>query len=589
MKTILKKAGCMVLALSLLSGLTLRAGAEYNDFEAITSHVSTAVPQQLQITRPAKDIGTSAENYYLTGNSDPQQPLTLNGEEVEGRGKSGSFGAYVPLAMGENVFTFQNGAQSATVTINRGSGLQEEVSLIETITYMTPLYDVALTSGSTATLRCTAPAGAAVTANVGGKTIQMKQKAKAREGVPASFTAEYKIPSASGTEELGQVTYTMEFGGNTTSYQSEGSLFAVGKGDTLLVEVKDTSASVFAEESKTSNFVTTAKKGGVDYVSEIGDTMYKLGMGGWIPMESARPLTGGGEYRNRVSDVSFSQDAGSERFVLSGIGAPLFTAYQTGEKLYVKLFHTTGVENIDASGSELFSKVKVTEQNGNTTLEFLRSGAPLWGYLVSYEDGDTVITCKYRPALSGGSQPLSGITVALDAGHGGTDSGAFGISADQGPVEKDITYDTALAVQKRLESLGARVLMMRPEDRKESFNDRMQPAQDALADFYLSLHCNSIATNLNGLKPNGVEIYYYEDISKAFASTILNSVVENTGRASRGAKYSNYKVTLQTLAPSVLVEMGFLTNPAEYDDLCSRRGIFNMANAIGDGLIRYLS
>ncbi len=130
---------------------------------------------------------------------------------------------------------------------------------------------------------------------------------------------------------------------------------------------------------------------------------------------------------------------------------------------------------------------------------------------------------------------------------------------------------------------------MRPEDRKESFNDRMQPAQDALADFYLSLHCNSIATNLNGLKPNGVEIYYYEDISKAFASTILNSVVENTGRASRGAKYSNFKVTLQTLAPSVLVEMGFLTNPAEYDDLCSRRGIFNMANAIGDGLIRYLS
>ena len=109
---------------------------------------------------------------------------------------------------------------------------------------MTPLYDVALTSGSTATLRCTAPAGAAVTASVGGKTIKMKQKAQAREGVPASFTAEYKIPSASGTEELGQVTYTMEFGGNTTSYQSEGSLFAVGKGDTLLVEVKDTSASV---------------------------------------------------------------------------------------------------------------------------------------------------------------------------------------------------------------------------------------------------------------------------------------------------------------------------------------------------------
>lgn len=73
----------------------------------------------LKLANPSKDTSTTAENYYITGSSDPDYPLTCNGEEVEDRGIYGSFGIYAPLEMGDNTFTFQNGDDTQTVTITR--------------------------------------------------------------------------------------------------------------------------------------------------------------------------------------------------------------------------------------------------------------------------------------------------------------------------------------------------------------------------------------------------------------------------------------------------------------------------------------
>ena len=210
---------------------------------------------------------------------------------------------------------------------------------------------------------------------------------------------------------------------------------------------------------------------------------------------------------------------------------------------------------------------------------------------MEYKDNVTTIYCKYRPSLSGdSSRPLAGIIVALDAGHGGTDPGALGIMNGLGVDESDITADTAIAVKKRLESLGAQVLLSGSgtSDQKIEFGPRMNPAYEGKADFFLSLHCNSIGTNQNGLKPKGVEIYYYESNAKAFSNTLLNHIVAETGRASRGAKFSNYRVTLNSYAPSVLVEMGFISNPVEYDEICSPEGQFKTANAVADAILASL-
>jgi len=110
----------------------------------------------------------------------------------------------------------------------------------------------------------------------------------------------------------------------------------------------------------------------------------------------------------------------------------------------------------------------------------------------------------------------------------------------------------------------------------------------ARADLFISLHCNSIGYDTDASKPNGTEVYYFENIAKKLATALSANVSEYTGRTNRGAKFSNYRVTLNSYAPSVLVEMGFLTNPAEYDSMTSRRGIYNTANAVGDSVLAAL-
>lgn len=500
----LKKAAAILLSVCLCAGSAVTALA-YDDFDDITSHVTVGALQTLQITVPSKSsINTTASAYYITGGSNPDSSLYMNGEEVSTRGKLGSFGVYVGLEKGENVFEFtQDDGSSATVSITRGN----------------------TNSGS------------------GG-------------------------------------------GGAATSPSSKTSL-AVGQ----VVRVTEVSSNVFSRGATSgTDYLTTAKKGATDVIVDSNATMYKLSMGGWIKKDTVKAVDA--YVDNEVYEVTYSADSSGERFSFHGTAQPLAVTSRSGSKLVVKLPHTSGVGDIPTGDSLLFTGANVTEADGETTIEFERNSSYfMWGYVVEYSDNVTTVYAKYQPPLSGGDQPLSGITVVLDAGHGAIDPGALGIMGLNGPNEKDITADTAIAVQKRLESLGATVTLVGSgtSTAKSSFVERMDPALESKADFFISLHCNSIGTNQNGLKPNGTEIYYYESIGKNFAQSMVNHITSETGRNSRGVKWSDFRVTLNSCAPSLLVELGFITNPYDYDDMVSRNGIYRTANAIGDSIVSYLS
>lgn len=588
--SLLKRATSLIVAVSVCAGISTISMARggYNDFEAITSHVDLKVPTKLSISRPAADITTTASAFFITGNSNPELKLTMNGELVSTRGSRGSFGVYVAVDPGQNVYTFQQGDRAVSVTITRGNSAF--VSTTTVVSSMAPSFDCATFSGNTINLSCIAPSGGSVTATVGGRQVAMKQNAAtAKSGVPAYFSASTTAGNVSAARSLGPVTYTLTYNGKTTSYQSAGSVILAPKGGKLVVQVKNNAASIYKDHAR-SAFIETARLGAVDYVADIGSTSYQLASGGWIPKDSVIPLTGNVAVRNKISDTSYEIGQKGEQLVLTGTSAPFFRALQSSDKLTVTLFHTTGIQSFSLKQSKLFSKAKVTEKNGATTLEFTLSGKrALWGYDIKYDQGVTTIYAKYAPSLSSGSQPLSGITVTLDAGHGSSDPGAIGIPGTDGAMEKDITLTTAIAVQKRLESLGATVIQLRPKDMDLSMNDRMTMTQDVYADFFVSLHCNSIGYQQNSNTAVGSEVFYFEDIAKNFASVLSGNVAGYTGRKNRGALLSNYRVTLNSFAPSVLVEMGFLTNPAEYDDMTSKQGIFQTANAVGDSILAVLS
>ena len=590
MNSFVRRAFAACCATALLFSLALPAAADYSSFEAVTSHVDLKVPQTLQITKPAEDITVSSAYYYIMGSSDPSQPLYMgnNNYEITTRGKFGSFGVYVALAYGQNLVKFTQGNKTVSVYITRSDKVPAAVAT--TVSDMFPSYNDAYFVNNKVSLSCVAPSGATVTATVKGRTIALTQvAATAQAGVAARFRGEYTMPDADGTVSLGNVTYTMTYQGKTVSKTSAGELITTGAGDTLTVQCTQVSAAVM--KAPNGDYIATAKLGAVDNVVGGNDTYYQLSMGGWISRANVAPLVGKYNIKNTISSVGFTQEPTAEVFTFSGPVSAIAQSWQTDGKLVVNLFNTSGLTEFSTAQSRLFSGSSVTANaNGSITVELLlKPGATLWGHAVQYVDGGIQLICKYRPVLSNDAgKPLTGITIALDAGHGSQDPGALGLAQLTGPTESAINRATAEAVKKHLEAMGATVLLPAQLDLNSRFNERMYPAISGRADLFISLHCNATAANANGVNATGIELYYYEGIGKKLGESLLSSMVAHTGRPNRGVRYYAFRVTLNSLAPSVLMEMGYMTNPSDYDSLCSKEGIYQTALAVGDGIVNLL-
>ena len=161
--------------------------------------------------------------------------------------------------------------------------------------------------------------------------------------------------------------------------------------------------------------------------------------------------------------------------------------------------------------------------------------------------------------------------VVLDAGHGGSDSGA----TSSGVKEKDLTLQYAKKVKNELESRGAKVYMTRSDDTYVSLTDRTQKAKDKDCNLFISLHINSGGAS-------GTEVYYSVNskyAKKKLASKLAENISEALGINNRGAKTrtgsnGDYYSVIRTSAahgiPGLIVEHGFIDNSTDRNALQNR-------------------
>ncbi|UPG65426.1 N-acetylmuramoyl-L-alanine amidase [Metabacillus endolithicus] len=182
-----------------------------------------------------------------------------------------------------------------------------------------------------------------------------------------------------------------------------------------------------------------------------------------------------------------------------------------------------------------------------------------------------------------GDALLSGKVIGIDPGHGGKDSGAVGF----GLKEKDIVLDVGLKVQKLLEAEGAKVVMTRKDDTFLELQDRAKVANNAKTDIFISLHINAATSE----SANGTETYWngnYESAaSKKLAEKIQTRLIEKLGTRNRGVKDAGFYVIKYTTMPSVLAELGFISNEAEAARLKTSQFRDNAAEAILLGVLDY--
>ncbi len=565
--------------------------------EAELAKLPLSFARSLQINRPVSALTTAYSKYFIMGTSDPSQTLTMDGKEVPRYGGKGAFGVLVPLEVGTNRFVFSQNGVSSTVEITRyqPSGKASPITKIVQSSIYPSVNDVAYADGEIE-FQCTAPAGSRVTGSVAGLEVELTQTGTAENGVPATYYASVKVPSRYNVNEvtnLGKVSYTMRYQGQTSTYQSNANLYVAGENAVVRVRVNSYRANVLRDVNQSGWFLTTLNEGAVerishkDYWSNAGVPYFYLSCGGYIPKASVTILEGRPSISNDISGVSLESSSRGETIRLSGTNSPSHKTVLKEGGLDITLYNSSLSAAMPGfSESGLIRSVTASSEDSSVTLH-ISLKKDLWGYDIQYDGDDTLIFIKERPRLSSDSlQPLKGTVVVLDPGHGDYDPGALGVAGTNGATESVLNLAVATAAKMRLEQLGATVYMTRTTTNEFlELDERMQFAEKYRPDFFLSVHHNSVGETVDANKTEGTEIYYHTSYSANMAKNILSGVCNNTGRKYRDAYPSYYRVTRITCAPAALVETGFVPNPAEYEKLCSVSNIIKAADGICEGIL----
>lgn len=143
----------------------------------------------------------------------------------------------------------------------------------------------------------------------------------------------------------------------------------------------------------------------------------------------------------------------------------------------------------------------------------------------------------------------------LDAGHGGSDSGAVG---KYGRREADIVLEAVYETKRLLERNGEVVLLTRASDVYLDVKDRVDIANNWNADYFVSFHMNSFVDN----SVSGTEIVIFEKGNKSeeLARFLKDELLANLKSKDRGIKEASYTILRQTKMPAVIIEAEFISN-----------------------------
>ncbi|MFY7965509.1 MAG: N-acetylmuramoyl-L-alanine amidase family protein [Chitinophagaceae bacterium] len=202
-----------------------------------------------------------------------------------------------------------------------------------------------------------------------------------------------------------------------------------------------------------------------------------------------------------------------------------------------------------------------------------------WGYSIYYEKNQLVIKVKQQPK----KLDIKNIKIAIDAGHGGTNTGAEGNTTHI--LEKNTTLLFAKQLQKYLKAKGvATVFMTRENDTTLEMKDRILTLQQQNPDLMISIHLNSNADKT----VKGCGTFYRHIGFKTVSETILKRMQE-IGLAEYGNVGSfNFGLSGPTDFINCLLEVGFLSNIDDERKLANPKFHTQTAIQVYKGIVDWL-
>ncbi len=325
------------------------------------------------------------------------------------------------------------------------------------------------------------------------------------------------------------------------------------------VEITASSLNVRSSAKIGSSVIGTVKKGNTYEVLSQNDQWYQIkledGQKGWIAAWYAKPSD-----KQASKKLNMEKD---ERITITRDSINIRTGPGTNHP----------IAKVAAKGDSY----KFIGMKKDWALVQMPDGST--GYIAGW-----LLTPKESPVQPAynGNGSLAGKLIVLDAGHGGTDSGAIGTS---GHFEKQLTLRTALLLSTKLKQEGASVLLTRNGDQYITLSDRALLSNQQAADAFISIHYDSTAD----MGAGGITTYYTQDQQQELALHIQHNLVKNTSPKDRGIRQASLRVLRENKQPAVLVELGYISNPSEESLLHTSHYQERVTDGLLNGLKSFLN
>jgi N-acetylmuramoyl-L-alanine amidase len=384
-----------------------------------------------------------------------------------------------------------------------------------------------------------------------------------------------------------QPVFVMNYEGKTLKQESKGNISILDPQQLTVIEVITEQGVARTGASTNHSRLTPLPKGTrASVIAKEGDWL-RLDYGGWIKAEETQVLSTNVPPTTIIRSVT-SRQIGNSTEVIFPLQNPVPIAIQQSDQTFtLSLYNTIAETDTIRFDDNPWIKRLDWYQTQPTQINYIFNfkSPQQWGYDVRYEGSNLILTFNHPPILSNANN-LKGITILLDPGHGGEELGALGST---GYPEKDVNLVISRLLAQNLRNLGAQVYLTREDDTFLSLGDRQKIINKLKPTLAFSIHYNALPDGGNAEKTQGVSTFWYHPQSHDLAVFMHNYLTEKLNRTSAGVFWNNLALTRPHTAPSVLLELGFMTNPNEFEWIMNPESQKKLAVAIAEGINAWIT
>ncbi|MEL6246427.1 MAG: N-acetylmuramoyl-L-alanine amidase [Cyanobacteria bacterium J06627_15] len=553
--------------------------------------------QSLNVVYPPLEHQTVSDRIFFIGTADASAPVTINGGTIDQRSPSGHFAPTLPLSLGENRFTIRHQGTAQTFTVTRlpqtppqptGTTFAENTLL--------PNRNLARLPGELVCFEAVAPAESTVSVQLSNQQIPLQPVATVDLPPNYSVLTDQTAPFEAAPTYAGCATFSqpgsygvpafqLTVGGETVSQVGEGAIAILSPAEFQNVEVTAESGVARTGPSTNHSRLTPLPQGTQATITGREGEWLRLDYGGWIKESETRIFDS--PIPNRTTIRGIRSEQGTDwTDVIFPLQTPVpVSIQQDAQSLTLTLYNTTA-----ETDTIFFSENPVIERMDwqpilpdTAAYTFHYKTDQQWGYQLRYEGTNLILSLRHSPPIGA---ELQGTRIVLDPGHGGDELGARG---PDGTPEKVVNLIVSQLLKQELEARGAQVLMTRESDEFVSLRDRMDFIADAEPTLALSIHYNALPDNGNAIETAGIGAFWYHPQAHDLAVFLHNYLIDTLDRPEYGVFWNNLALTRPNAAPTVLLELGFMINPFEYEWVSDPIEQQKLATALADGVEQWVA